>query len=250
MRPYALSLLLLLISATAFPQGRKQITEEPDKPHKIKEVFFVLRSDKSVRDGSYQKFRNDRLMVSGYYKNGQKDSLWQTYSTTQAVTSKKWYDKGKMVGNWEFYNNNGDTVYTYDFATSKVTYPSGSHHSDTATWFYRNDAGDWVRGHLDQAIIPLFGPGEWLSYLNYNFRYPDEAVIKNQQGKVVISIVVDENGQPSDYSVSTSVAPSLDAEALRVVSSHENIFAPAQKDGKKVRSIIFQPLIFRLEGDR
>jgi len=250
MRPYILSVLLLALTSTAFSQQRKKVTDmSGDKHRKIKEVYFVLRSDNTVRDGSYQQFRNDKLIVSGYYRNGQKDSVWEAYSNTQAILSRKWYDHGRMTGKWEFFNGNGETSYTYDFGTSKVTYLSGSPRSDTSTCFYRNDAGEWIRGRLDQAAVPLFSPGEWLSYLNDNFRYPDEAVDKNLQGKVIISMIVDENGQVSDYAVSTSAAPSLDKEALRVVSSHENIFAPAQKDGKKVRSICFQPLIFKLEGD-
>jgi len=249
MRPYNLTLLLLLIAASAFSQQRKQVTNELDKPRKIKEIYFVLRSDNTVRDGPYQELRNDRLMVSGYYKNGQKDSVWQAYSNTQAVTSRKWYDKGRMVGKWEFFNWNGDPTYTYDFSTDKVTWSPGSPRSDTVTRFYRNDAGEWVRGRLDQDIVPLFGPSEWLSYVNSTFRYPVEAIDKNQQGKVIISMIVDENGQASDYAVSTSVAPSLDSEALRVVSSHENLFAPGQKDGKKVRSIHFQPMVFKLENN-
>jgi len=247
MRPYNLSLLLVFLTATAFSQQRKKVTDiSGDKYRRIKEVYFVLRSDNTVRDGPYQQLRNDKLRVSGYYKNGQKDSIWEIYSNTQAILSRKWYDHGRMTGKWEFFNSNGETSYTYDFSTSKVTYASAPHRSDTATWFYRNDAGEWVRGRLDQLAVPLFGPAEWLSYLNDNFRYPDEAVEKNLQGKVVISMVVDENGQVSDYAVSTSAAPSLDKEALRVVSSHENLFAPAQKDGKKVRSVVFQPLEFRI----
>ncbi|HVV02701.1 MAG TPA: TonB family protein [Puia sp.] len=249
MRPYNLTLFLLLIAATAFSQQRKEVTDmSGDKYRRIKEVYFVLRSDKSVRDGPYRQFRNDKLIVSGYYKNGQKDSVWEAYSNTQAITSRKWYDKGKMTGKWEFFNSNGEPTYTYDFSTGKVTWSPGSPRSDTITRFYRNDAGEWVRGRLDQDIVPLFGPAEWLSYLNANFRYPDEALNKNQQGRVVISMIVDENGQVSDYAVSTSVAPSLDSEALRVVSSHENLFAPAVKDGKKVRSVYFQPMVFRLEN--
>jgi len=247
MRPFNLSLLLLFVTATTFSQGRKQVTDiSAFTSHRIKEVYFVLKSDNSVRDGAYQLFRNDRLMVSGYYKNGQKDSVWQIYSNTQAILSRKWYDKGRMAGKWEFFNGKGETIYTYDFATEKVAYPTPIT-SDTTTHYYRNDAGEWVRGRLDQDIIPLYGPGEWINYLNYHFQYPDEALNKNQQGRVVISMIVDENGKVSGYAVATSVAPSLDSEALRVISSYENTFAPAQKDGKKVRSVYFQPLEFRIK---
>ena len=95
--------------------------------------------------------------------------------------------------------------------------------------------------------VPLYGPGEWLSYLNSNLRYPDEAVNNGLQGKVIISMVVNEDGHPSDYAVFQKVAPSLDQEALRVVSSYEHLFIPAEKDGKKVKSLYMSPIIFKME---
>ncbi|HEY4205462.1 MAG TPA: energy transducer TonB [Puia sp.] len=250
MRPYYLSFLLFLTAATAFSQERKQVTDlSGDKFRRTKEVYSVLRADKSVKDGPYQQWLNDQLVLSGYYKNGQKDSVWESYSR-QTLLSRKWYDEGRMTGKWEFFNYKGDPNYTYDFTTGKASYTAAGPASDTATHFYRNDAGQWVRGRLDQDIVALFSPGDWLTFLNRNLRYPDEALIRGEQGKVIISMVVDTNGQASNYTVYTSVSPSLDKEALRVVSAYENIFAPALKDGKKVGSIYLQPLTFKMESDR
>ncbi|HVU57321.1 MAG TPA: energy transducer TonB [Puia sp.] len=249
MRPFYLCFLLFLTAtAVASAQERKLITSQSgDRYRRVKEVYFVLRSDNSIKDGPYQQWLNDKLEISGHYKNGQKDSVWEIYNR-QILQTRKHYDHGKMVGKWEFYTWQGEPFYTYDFATDKACYPAGPIASDTATHFYLNEAGQWVRGRLDQDIIPLFSPGEWLNFLNRNLKFPDAAVINNEQGRVVISMLVDENGQASDYAVYTSVSRSLDKEALRVVSAHDNLFAPAQKNGKKIRSIYLQPIIFKMEN--
>jgi hypothetical protein len=43
------------------------------------------------------------------------------------------------------------------------------------------------------------------------------------------------------------VRSTLDQEALRVVSSFEHQFIPAEKGGKKVKPLFLQPMVFKLE---
>ena len=66
--------------------------------------------------------------------------------------------------------------------------------------------------------MPSF-PGNLMSYLSENIKYPVEAQINGIQGRVVVSFVVEKDGSLSDVRVARSVSPELDAEALRVVSS-------------------------------
>lgn len=255
MRPYSLPflLLVLLTTNTVRSQEREEVTNESGSVSpRIKEIYFVLKSDKSVKDGPYQQFWNDKLILTGFYNNGQKDSVWESYSTWHILLARKWYAQGKMTGKWEFFDLGRALAYSYDFVTGKTTYPENSKQGkalqrDTTTYFYQTSSGDWVRGKLDKDPLPLFGPAEWLNYLNNSFRYPDEAVDKEQQGTVLISMVVDENGQVSNYAVSQKAAPSLDQEALRVVSSYERLYIPGEKDGKKVKTLFLQPIIFKMQ---
>ena len=254
MKPLDLSFLLLLTltAGNAYTQERKKITDESGTKYSpISETYYVLTSDPGIKDGPYQMTLRDKLILTGLYDHGQKDSLWEAYTNLQnfhILISKKWYAQGKMTGKWEMFTQQGKPEYSYDFTTGTLTYPEGhKDKADTGTLIYQTAAGDWTRGHLDKNLIPLYSSGEWLSYLNRSFRYPDDAVNNEIQGTVVISMTVNEEGQATNYSVFKSAAPVLDKEALRVISAFQHQFVPAEKDGKKVKVLYLQPLAFKLE---
>jgi TonB family protein len=209
----------------------------------------VLKSDPGIKDGPYRMMFRDKLILTGFYNHGQKDSLWEAYTNLQSLhilISKKWYTQGKMTGKWEMFNSQGKPEHSYDFTTGTLISPEG-HKADTSTLIYQDAAGNWTRALLDKNPVPLYSSGEWLSYLNRSFRYPDEAVNNEIQGTVVISMTVDEEGHATNYSVFKSAAPVLDKEALRVISEFQHLFVPAEKDGRKVKVLYLQPLAFRME---
>ena len=49
--------------------------------------------------------------------------------------------------------------------------------------------------------------------------YPTEAQENGIQGRVTVSFIVERDGSITNVEIAHSVAPSLDAEAIRVVSS-------------------------------
>jgi TonB family protein len=252
MRPLNPSFLLLLMltASTAMSQERKKVTEESGtKGSGTSEVYYVLKSDPGIKDGPYQVMFRDKLILSGFYDHGQKDSLWEAYTNLQSfhiLISKKWYAQGKMTGKWEMFNQQGKPEHSYDFSTGALIYPEG-HKADTSTFIYQTATGDWSRARLDKNPVPLYSSGEWLSYLNRSFRYPDDAVNNEIQGAVVISMTVDEEGHATNYTVFKSAAPVLDKEALQVISEFQHLFVPAEKDGKKVKVLFLQTLMFKLE---
>jgi len=63
--------------------------------------------------------------------------------------------------------------------------------------------------------------------------YPEEAKRRKQEGAVVISLIVDEKGQPTSLAVTKSAGALLDEAALAAVRKWR--FEPARKDGVKVR---------------
>jgi TonB family protein len=63
--------------------------------------------------------------------------------------------------------------------------------------------------------------------------YPDEARRKRLLGSVLVDLVVDENGLPTDLSVRESAGPVLDEAVLRAVRTWR--FEPARKDGVRVK---------------
>jgi TonB family protein len=245
-----LLLLTIMLSNASFSQERIEISHKSGSKYSLHiETYFVLKSDTSIKDGTYQQFINDKLNIRGTYKNGQKDSVWEYYSydaqKNQFTISRKWYSQGVKTGKWEFFNRQGKAEAAYDFTTDQVYYPQ-SEDKDTTTCYYQTGSGDWVRGNLDRRPFQLYGSVEWQRYLNYNFRYPDEAVEKELMGTVLIGITVDESGHAANFVVYQNAAPSLDHEALRVVSVYDHDFIPAMKDGKKVKSLFIMPVTFKL----
>lgn len=71
-----------------------------------------------------------------------------------------------------------------------------------------------------------------MSFLSQNIIYPPTASESNIQGRVVIKFVVTKDGNVANPEIIRSVDPSLDAEALRVVSLLKG-FTPGVFNGKK-----------------
>ena len=67
------------------------------------------------------------------------------------------------------------------------------------------------------------------------------------QGRVAVSFVVRKDGSVSNAEISRSVAPSLDAEALRVVQSMPK-WTPGKQNGKPVNVKYVVPITFKMDG--
>jgi TonB family protein len=245
----AILFLLTMLSTQLSAQERLQaLVKSGTKYNKIKEYYYVLKDSKTIRDGSYELYVNDYLVESGYYKNGQRDSIWQVFHRNGNVLSQKWYSQGKPTGIWHFYNGRGIEEWSYDFADGKTTVQLSPPPSSTADIsYYETDSGRWVQDHLDTPLLLLRGTSEWLSFINRNLTGPDETVNGVIAGKVVISIAVDEQGEITGYEVIQSAAPSLDKEALRVVKLYPYQFIPAEKNGKKIKAQYHEGIMFKVE---
>jgi TonB family protein len=66
-----------------------------------------------------------------------------------------------------------------------------------------------------------------------------------QTGEVIVEFVVERNGMITNAKVVKSVAPSLDIEALRVVTNMPN-WEPGTKNGMRMRSILTIPINFKV----
>jgi TonB family protein len=92
------------------------------------------------------------------------------------------------------------------------------------------------------------GEQELMGYLGRNIRYPVIAQQNNIQGKVIASFIVSSKGKVINPAILRSVDPSLDKEAIRVISTFPE-WIPGEQNGKKVATRYTIPVIFRLEDD-
>ena len=90
------------------------------------------------------------------------------------------------------------------------------------------------------------GQAALFEFISKNVKYPDDAVKKKVEGKVFVTFVVDTDGKITDVSLMRKVFPSLDAEAIRVISAMPN-WIPGKQKGQVVRVKYTVPIIFRLK---
>ena len=96
--------------------------------------------------------------------------------------------------------------------------------------------------------MPQFpgGPSALFEFISRNMQYPVVAEENGVQGRVICTYVIESDGSISDIKVVKSVDPSLDKEAVRVVSSMPK-WIPGKQKGIPVRVKYTVPVTFRLQ---
>lgn len=122
---------------------------------------------------------------------------------------------------------------------------------------FRNDAAAvtpapaGVYAYSDVDGKPIFlnssDPRSFLERWVYQYlKYPEYAVEHGIQGRVLVDFVIDEKGNVGDVKIARGVHPSLDAEALRVISASPR-WKPGRHRGKRVKVALTVAVEFRLE---
>ena len=96
--------------------------------------------------------------------------------------------------------------------------------------------------------MPQFpgGVNGLMVWLSNNVKYPVVARMNDVQGRVIVSFVIERDGSITDVRVVHGVDPSLDKEAVRVVSSMPK-WTPGKIKGQSVRVQYNVPVAFRLQ---
>lgn len=95
---------------------------------------------------------------------------------------------------------------------------------------------------------PTFNGGDardFSKWVNSQIIYPEDARASGAQGRVIVQFTVEPDGSLSNVDVfKSSGTPSLDAEAVRVVSSSPK-WEPGRQEGNAVRVVYSYPIVFR-----
>ena len=115
----------------------------------------------------------------------------------------------------------------------------------------RSRSYDDVVNYSDCDQRPMFlnsaDPRVFLEKWVYQYlKYPEEALAEGIQGRVMVDFIIDKDGKVTDVRVVKGVSPSLDAEAVKVVSASPK-WKPGRYAGEKVRVAMNIPVEFRLE---
>ena len=120
---------------------------------------------------------------------------------------------------------------------------------------------DFIKGQLKEKVssqlsnennvfdvveqMPSFtgGNGALMDYISKNIKYPTES---DAQGRVVVTFTVEKDGSITNATVTRSVDPAFDKEALRVINSMPK-WIPGKRNGQNVRVRYTVPVTFRLQ---
>lgn len=96
--------------------------------------------------------------------------------------------------------------------------------------------------------LPSFpgGQGALMQWLRDNIEYPVIAAENGIEGRVIVQFVVSKSGSISNVNVVRGVDPSLDKEAVRVVSNMPN-WTPGKQNGTTVNVRYTLPVTFKLQ---
>ncbi len=102
--------------------------------------------------------------------------------------------------------------------------------------------------YLSVDQMPAFpgGNAALLKYLAINTKYPENAKMKGEQGRVVLKFCIEADGKVRRVSVIKGIDPDLDAEAIRVVNSLPP-FIPGKLAGRPVPVWFMVPITFALK---
>ena len=89
---------------------------------------------------------------------------------------------------------------------------------------------------------------EFHRYVFQNLRYPDEVKLRGIQGRIFVEFIIDTDGSVTDVRLLRGVAPLLNAEVLRVISSSPQ-WTPGKHEGKVVKVRYQIPVTFKLNAE-
>ena len=122
-------------------------------------------------------------------------------------------------------------------SVSKATVPADKPSSPQA---------EGVKANIYLPSEPVDGYPHLYKYFNDQLTYPKEAAKDSIQGVVSVTFIVRPTGAVDHITITNSLGPLFDAEALRVMQGMPP-WKPAQLNGKAVPSKMSVPLTFRIE---
>ena len=127
--------------------------------------------------------------------------------------------------------------------TEEIKHLSGNQVQGRTFWLYKPGHPIYHDYQLSQEEEPVF-PGDKEKWIAEHIQIPDAIKSKGSMGRVIVSVVVNEDGSVSGARLRQGINKELNDEALRVVSSMPR-WKPAKKDGKPVKYLTLVSVYFK-----
>jgi len=215
-------IVILVLSTSLWAQPiRKMVVSRSDSA--TLEKFHVLKSDKRVKQGKYEKYYM-------FYKH--------------VLGESGMYELNKKVGIWKYYDWDEKEYLVYDYTRDQVV----GFKTDTAKQIIILGR-DTIQDYVER---PVLYKGSRLKLFNFaltNMNYPAYAKERWITGRGCVGVVVTEEGAPVDYYILTGIDKSLDDEALRIIKKFKGQWIPAIYKGQVVKAVYTYPMNFKLQWD-
>jgi len=238
-------ILFLILPTFIFGQEIIQRTRKLSNQD-CKEIYNVLKSDKSKLHGSYTKVSSKGTVYSeGFYKYGAKDSTWKDYNWNGKISKIGRYVSNKKVGLWNFFDENGNPQLTYNFSANEVVDFKLDDKEKNKKYNITTTQGV-ILEELDRPPFYLGSKVDIEIFIGSNLKYPIIALENGVSGKVVIAFTIDSIGQTSNYRVTDGIGSGCNEEALKVVKMLPERWLPGIYKGHAVTVQYFMPVFFRM----
>ena len=231
---------MLFVPLILSGQATKKVTISYPLPG-CKEVFYVLKSDTSRREGPYKIMFNKKILVQGYYKMDQMDSLWTEYDETGKLRFQGWYAKNQRTGIWEYYNERGELEQKLDFNNFEVLLYRTQFASHA---FKILRSSDTIVSTLDRPPLYLGGQSRLDDFIKNAITVPFHKKNDKIIGKVFVEFTIDSIGRTSKHFVLKGLCLGCNVEALRIVRSIPDAWIPGVYRGKNVSVRYVIPVTF------
>ncbi len=140
-----------------------------------------------------------------------------------------------------------DPIVDGDYATLSFQ-PSSS---EPTPYYYDMKEGSYNYSESYDIVTnpdsePVLQNGTLYAFIAQHLKYPIDAAEDGIQGRVVIKVIVNEDGSVSNPVITRKVSPSLDREAMRVVKMLPR-FIPAKKNGYPCKAELEIPFTFKIQ---
>ncbi|MEX0812650.1 MAG: energy transducer TonB [Chitinophagales bacterium] len=217
-----LTLIILLQAAYTLILAQETKTVKiKDLNKSISHKVEVLKSDKSIWHGKYQKFYYKDLVAEGYYKNGKMDSIWV------------------------YYDIKGTIMHKYNHSTRELIELNKEHKKHKPSNIYSETNPDsLIKNNVIGAFF-LGGEHALLTYLS-SVKYPKEAKNKGIEGLVYIRFNILPQGGIENVTVYKSANPMLDYAAKTHVQNSSDFWIGGSENGEPMKTQMIVPVNFRL----
>lgn len=232
--------ILFLFPLTLSGVETKKIVVEYFYPQ-AKEIFYVLKSDSSVRHGDYRLTANGKSLVLGYYRMGARDSLWLQFNMKGTLRCKGSYENDKRDGIWEYYDNNGELEQKIDFSKKEII----CYRTPFTNHPFRVISGkDTSLTVLDRPPLFLGGSSRLNEYILGHLTIPLHKKEEIITGTVYVTFTIDSLGRMTNHRILKGIGNGCDREALKVVRELPEEWMPGVLKGENVRVDYVLPIVF------